>query len=162
MFRNTATAEAGEIEQGDSHGDHADLVPMSHLSLDLPAMTAGWQAELERRGIVVVLDDLGRQAVSRGDARRLFDEHREMEMRRQEVAQRIELAAIEKDRAFRAQLWTGIPADLMPPGAAPAAVMLQLDKDAQPRRQSVLQEALSHDSGLTFHSLAPTPDGDAS
>jgi hypothetical protein len=40
--------------------------------------------------------------------------------------------------------------------------MLQADKDAQPRRRSVLQEALANSEGMTFHSLAPTPEDEAS
>ena len=133
-------------------------VPLSVLELDLPAPTIGWAAGLAEKGIGTVLDDLGRLCVARVDARRLFDEHREAEVRRREVMARIERQAEEKDGEFRAQLWPGIPADLMPPGAAPAAVMLQLDKDSQPRRQSVLQEALSNSGELTYHSLAPIPE----
>jgi hypothetical protein len=51
-------------------------VPLSVLELDLPAPTIGWAAGLAERGIEVVLDDLGRLAVSRANARRLFEEKR--------------------------------------------------------------------------------------
>jgi hypothetical protein len=141
--------------------DPADLVPLSHLALDLPEPPVGWRTFLADRGIPIGSDELGRDAVSRDDARQLFTERREAEGRKREVVERNEQRAIEQDRRFRAQLWPGIPADLMPPGAAPAAVMLQANKDAQPRRRSVLQEALSNDSGLTYHSLAPTPDDES-
>jgi hypothetical protein len=32
--------------------------------------------------------------------------------------------------------------------------MLQAAKDAEPRRQSVLEEALANDSGLVYHPLS--------
>jgi hypothetical protein len=66
---------------------------------------------------------------------------------------RAEQAAIEVDQRFRASIWRGLPADHMPPGAAPAAVMLASDRDAQPKRQSPLEEALSNRGDeLIFHS----------
>jgi hypothetical protein len=133
-------------------------IPLSHLSLDLAAPAIGWAAYLAEKGMSIVLDDLGRAALPRGDARTLFVERAEAEARKREAMERIEQEAVEADARFRAQLWQGVPADLMPPGLAPAAVMLQADKDAQPRRQSVLEEALSNSGGLTFHSLAPTQD----
>lgn len=158
MFRNAAPAEAVEIEQGRSRGSDADFVPITHLSLDLPAPATGWLVELERRGIEVMVDDIGRRSVPRDVARMLIAEHAAAAVRKREAMALAEQRAIEADRAFRARLWGGVRAELMPPGASPAAVMLQLDKDSQPRRRSVLQEALSNDSGLTFHSLAPTSD----
>jgi hypothetical protein len=72
----------------------------------------------------------------------------------------MEAQAVEADRAFRSQLWGGVRADHMPPDAAPAAVMLQAAKDSQPRRQSVLQHALSREDGMTFHPLPSTPEGE--
>src|SRR5215217_685179 len=111
MFRNSATTEAGEIEQGDSHGYHLEqgdgpvhhLIPLSHLSLDLPAPAEGWPVYLSSRDIAVVTDDLGRLSISRSDAKRLFDEQAEGEVRKREVMARIERQAEEKDREFRAQ-----------------------------------------------------------
>jgi hypothetical protein len=159
MFRtNTATAEAGEIEQGDPHGDHADLVPLSHLSLDLPAPAEGWPAYLSSRDIAVVTDDLGRQAVSRGDARRLFAEQREGEARKREAMARIEQQAEAKDREFRSSLWQGLPSEYLPPGASPAAVMLQAAKDARPRRTTPLQHALQNSGELIYHPIAQTDE----
>jgi hypothetical protein len=54
-----------------------DRIPLSHLELDLPAPTTGWLIELDRRGISVITDDIGRQAISRDDARRLITEKHE-------------------------------------------------------------------------------------
>ena len=76
-------------------------VPLSVLELDLPAPTIGWAAGLAEKGIGTALDDLSRLCVARVDARRLFDEHREAEVRRREVMARIEREAEEKDREFR-------------------------------------------------------------
>ena len=49
------------------------------LKLDLLAPGEGWGAYLDSRSIPVVKDDLGRLAISRADARRLFAERREVE-----------------------------------------------------------------------------------
>jgi hypothetical protein len=132
-------------------------IPLSVLALDLPAPVDGWDLHLAGRNIEIVEDGIGRASIARADAKRLIAEERQREQLRREKAAEAERTAVEADQQRRAQLWTGIPADLMPPGAAPAAVMLQLDKDAQPRRQSVLQAALQNSGGLTYHSLAPTP-----
>jgi hypothetical protein len=134
----------------------ADLVPLSVLALDLAAPSVGgWPAYLAGRGIAVVPDDIGRLAVSRDDARRLITERREAEARGREAAER---QAVELDRQWRAQLWGGVPADHLPPGVAPAAAMLQAARDAQPRRTTPLQEALSNSGELTYHSMQTADD----
>jgi hypothetical protein len=102
---------------------------------------------------------LGRDSVSRGDARRLLDEKRESDLRQAALQRLAEREAVEADERRRAQIWQGVRADLLPPDARPAAVMLQAAKESQPRRQSVLQHALSHEDGLTYH---PLPQDDAS
>jgi hypothetical protein len=150
MFR-TATAEAVSPLTADEPA--AGLIPVSHLELDLPAPVAGWGAALIERGIEVTVDDVGRPAISRADARQLFDEHREAEDRKREVVERQEQRAIEQDRAFRAQLWGGVPADHLPVGATPASVMLAAAKDSLPRRQTPLQHALANSGELTYHPL---------
>src|SRR5215216_5761920 len=113
MFRN-ATTEAGEIEQGSYGRTSADLISLSVLQLDLAAPAEGWPAYLSSRDIAVVTDDLGRPSISRGDARQLFDERREAEARQREALAQQEQRAIEQDRKFRAQVWGGIRAELMP------------------------------------------------
>jgi hypothetical protein len=158
MFRHGAAVEAGVIEQGDPHGDHVGLIPLSHLSLDLPVPATGWLAELERRGIEVLDDDLGRPSVARGAVRMLIAEERQREQLRRDKAAAAEKAAVAADEQFRARLWAGVRADRMPSDARPSDVMLAAAKDALPRRRSVLEEALANDSGMTFHSLAPTSD----
>ena len=120
MFRTAPAAEpAHDVKIP------ADLIPISHLELDLPAPVEGWAVFLAGRGVEVTLDDIGRMSVSRGDARQLLTERRQAEVRRREKAAELERQAVEHDRQRRAQLWGGIPAYAIPPGVAPAAAMLQ-------------------------------------
>jgi hypothetical protein len=133
-------------------------IPLSVLELDLPAPRIGWAAGLAEKGVDIVTDDLGRLAVSRVDARRLFDEQREAEARKREAVARIEQQAIEKDRQRRAALPQGIPWYEVPLGltAAEAMVASDPDRDKQPKRRTVLQDALDG-GGTTMHILPPTP-----
>jgi hypothetical protein len=160
MFRNSAAAVDDLPQTGDEPA--ADLVPVSHLELDLAAPVDGWLAELERRGVEIVEDDIGRQAVARDVARMLISEHRENLARQREAVERNERLAEQRDREFRARLWGGIPADHLPIGVAPAAAMLQAAKDLQPKRMTPLQHALSNTGEMVYHSLSPVPDGDES
>ena len=80
---------------------------MSVLELELPAPGQGWAAHLADRGISITIDDIGRAAVSRSDARRLFDEKREREAQVREHAAVVERQAIEADRQWRAALAGG-------------------------------------------------------
>jgi hypothetical protein len=132
----------------------ADVIPLSHLELDLPAPVEGWAVFLAARGIEVTLDDIGRMAVARVDARQLLTERREREAEQARRRKLQEAQAVADDQIRRSQIWGGIPADHLPPGVAPAAVMLQNDRDAQPKRQSVLEHALGNSGELTFHSLS--------
>jgi hypothetical protein len=103
-------AELTEIEQGrHSHGSDADLIPLSHLALDLSEPADGWTVWLSDRGVAISFDDLGRRAIRRGDAKELLDQQRQNEIRQQDHAARVEAEAIEKDREFRAALSPGIP-----------------------------------------------------
>jgi hypothetical protein len=127
------------------------LVPISILELDLPTAPAvGWPAYLAEKGITVLTDDLGRLCVARGDAKRLFDEHREAVARRREVMARNEQKAIEADRLQRAQIWGGVRADSLPVGVSAGDAMAQAAKDAQPKRQSPMEEAFSGKS-MVYH-----------
>ena len=51
------------------------LIPLSVLQLDLAEPGEGWHVYLANRGIEIVAYDLGRQSVTRGDAKLLFEEH---------------------------------------------------------------------------------------
>jgi hypothetical protein len=157
MFRtNTAPVEAGEIERRDPGPDH-DLVPLSHLKLDLPDQS-DWHAYLAGRNIEIVEDDLTRPAIARGAARMLLAEERQREQLRREKAAEAERQAVEADERRRASIWRGLPSEYLPVGASPAAAMLAADRDARPKRTTPLQEALAGES-LTYHPLAQT-DGE--
>jgi hypothetical protein len=47
----------------------------------------------------------------------------------------------------------GVPADRLPPDVLPAVAMLQAARDNEPRRRSVLEEALTKDSDLVYHRI---------
>jgi hypothetical protein len=68
-----------------------------------------------------------------------------------------EQEAAEADAAWRATLPRGLPVSAIPEGASYGDVVRQAEKDAQPRRRSMLEESLAGQA-MTFHSLAPTPD----
>ena len=155
MFRSTDTPV---VEPAPDVKVPADLVPLSHLELDLAAPVEGWPSFLAARGVEITLYDIGRMSISRGEARTLLVEQREREARGREKAAEVDRAAIEAYRSWRAGVWGGVPADRMPPGVAPAAVMLQASRDDRPRRTSPLEEALSNSEELTFHSIHTVPD----
>ena len=129
-----------------------NLVPLSHFALDHPQPPEGWANFLGRRAIKFLPDDLGRDCIRRQDARRLLDERRADELRAAKHRQVAEAEAVEADRLRMAQIWKGVSADQMPVGATPASVMLAAAKDAQPKRRTPLEEALSNDGGITYHS----------
>ncbi len=85
----------------------AEPVPLSVLELDVAAPSVGWDAFLAERAIPLLVDDLGRDAVSRDNARLLLAEHRVQqaaaEARRRAVREEQERKAVEADRAFRVQ-----------------------------------------------------------
>lgn len=86
--------------------------------------------------------DIGRLSISRGNARRLFDERREAEARKAEMRAESEKRAVEADRQWRSQLPRGVPWYEVPDGVLPVVAMTAADRAAQPRRLSPLQEAL--------------------
>jgi hypothetical protein len=132
--------------------EYPPTVPLSHLALDLPSPVEGWPAFLGARGIAIVPDDLGRDAIPRQAARRLLDEKREQELRQAALARLAEQQAVEADELRRASIWKGVPAAALPPDALPSSVMLQAVKESRPKRTSVLEDSLSG-SGTVFHSL---------
>jgi hypothetical protein len=54
-----------------------------------------------------VVDDIGRFAVARSDAKALISERRQAEARAREVAAQQEAKFIEADRVARSQIWAG-------------------------------------------------------
>jgi hypothetical protein len=154
MFRSTVTAEPAPVDVVVP----ADLIPLSVLTLDLPEPSGGWVAYLASRDLEVMTDDIGRPAITRADARQLILEKQEGEARAREVAERNERNAIELDQQFRARLWQGQPWYETPMGVSPAEAWAQAEKDAQPKRTSPLQEALSNSGGLVYHPLPSAPN----
>ena len=129
-------------------------IPLSVLALDLDQQPAnGWAAYLAGHGISIAFDDLGRRCISRADAKRLLDEKRQAEIRRQDLSARLEQEAVEKDRAFRASLPRGAAWYEVPAGVRPATAMLQQAKDAEPRRTPSQVEWLFglQDTGGVIH-----------
>jgi hypothetical protein len=106
-------------------------VPLSQLGLDVPAPPAGWAFELERRGIPIMLDEIGRPSISRDAARDLLTEHRENEARMARHREELERQAIASDRRFRARLSPGVPAAAIPAGVAPAQALMEAEQNAQ-------------------------------
>jgi hypothetical protein len=132
--------------------EYPPTVPLSVLALDLAEPVEGWHSFLAAKVIKIIPDDLGRDCVSRGDARRLLDEKREADLRQAALRRLAEQEAVEADEARRAQIWKGVPASALPADASPASVMLQAAKESRPKRTSVLEESLSG-GGMVFHSL---------
>lgn len=139
-----------------------DPIPLSELARDLPAPVGGWAAELERRGVVVFEDDLGRPAVDRAAARALFAEARAAEVRAARKRQLLEEQLIAADEARRAALPKGIPAGMLPEGSAGLAMMLADPERQRGRRESVLEHSLSNPAGaIIYHTVEGNPTAEA-
>jgi hypothetical protein len=137
------------------------LIPLSVLALDLDTPAQGWAAHLATRDIEIVLDDLGRAAVTRTDARRLFVGRAEHEAKRAEFLAAADRQAEEFDRQWRAQLGVGIPASAIPAGMSYAEAMFanELNSHAyQPRRRSMAEDLFDNSGELVFHPTISTPD----
>src|SRR5215212_11085054 len=112
-----------------------------------------WLPYLAERDVPVLTDAVGRDSVLSSDARALLAEFLEAAATQREAAarhrERLEHEAEEQDRVRRSQIWKGVPASSFPDGVSAASVMVQAIRDSQPKRQSVLQEALSPRDGVT-------------
>jgi hypothetical protein len=151
MFRSTTPVAEP------AHGvvvPEGDVIALSVLQLDLPQPPEGWPAFLGRRGVAIVPDSLGRDAIGHDAARRLLDERRADELRRARRLAVAEAEAVEADRVKFAQIWRGVSADAIPVGVQPATAMLQAAKDAQPKRSTPLEEAFSNSPGMAYHQFS--------
>ena len=140
-----------------------DLIPLSHLGLELDTTPNGWVLHLERRGIAVLTDDIGRRAISRSDAKQLLDEKHAEDVRKAKLRAVQEREAVEADRAWRAQLGQGVSAAALAAGMSYAEAVHAAELASQPYRPrtSVAEDLLDNGgSGLTFHSLGPVSDGE--
>jgi hypothetical protein len=126
-------------------------IPLAVFELDYPTPPLGWAAELGRRGVAIVLDDIGRPSIPRAAARDLLTEHRENEARKARLREEIERRAIAADEARRAALPKGIPAGAVPEGVSAGQLMMLSDPMQGSRRQSVLEHALEHPAGAIVY-----------
>ena len=120
------------------------LVPLSVLSLDLDPPPEGWTDYLSARNVAVELDDIGRLAITRSDARQLFDEHREAEVRAAELRAKQEQALVEQSRQMLASLPKGTPW-WKAVGLSAAEAMMMGEHANRPKsvHQQLLEDALS-------------------
>jgi hypothetical protein len=121
-----------------------DLIPLSVISLDLDAPPGGWTDYLSARNVAVELDDIGRLAITRVDARKLLDERREAEARAAELRAKQEARLIEPDQRSRAQLPKGTPW-YKAVGLSAVEAMMQAEHANRPRsvHQQLLDDALA-------------------
>lgn len=120
-------------------------VPLAELERDLGgAPSEGWSQFLGRRAVSLQPDDLGRDCVSRHDARLLLDEAREHELKRRKLLALQEAEFIEQDELRRAQLPKGTPW-YEAVGLSAVEAMMQSDYANKPRsvRQQLLDDALA-------------------
>lgn len=92
--------------------EEVELIPITHLSLDVTEPVAGWELDLFERGVEIVDDDFGRPCVRREVLGELLREEREL------------LARIENESAAapeRPPVAAGLPA--LRDGSPMAAVM---------------------------------------
>jgi hypothetical protein len=135
------------------------LIPLSVLALDLAeAPASGWAAFLAGQGISIEFDDVGRRAISRGDAKKLLDQQRQAEIRRQDQLARLEQEAVEKDRARRALLPKGLAWHDVPVGMTAAEAMFAGDPDRRPRRKSAAASFLDGDAMVMHPIREPLED----
>jgi hypothetical protein len=92
--------------------------------------------------------------VSLAAARQLFDEHRENEQRKREMAARNEAAAVLRDQQFRAALPRGLPWYELPDGVSFAEAAAAAEAAEHPRRTPTRGEWLFDETDtMVFHSL---------
>ena len=139
--------------------DPADLVPLADLAAEgfgygsryVKTPPDAIDALAHQLGDQVILDDIGRRCVTRSTAGRMFTERAEAERRQREVQDRNEAQLYATPSANVPR--RGVPADRIPSDVLPAAAMLQAARDNEPRRRSVLEEALDNDESLTYHPI---------
>jgi hypothetical protein len=99
-------------------------------------------------------DWAGRPCITWSVAAELLESLRaEAARRREEIEERL----IAADAARRASLPAGIPAGMVPEGMSAGLLMMAADPMQGPRRESVLEHALSNRGGAVYHPL-PAPE----
>jgi hypothetical protein len=135
-----------------------DLIALSVLGLELDEPGEGWVINLERRGIEVTFDDIGRRAISRSDAATLIGEQRELEVKKVEIAARQEQRFLEAEALRQAGLFRGVAWYEIGDGGPAPAIILQSAKDADPRRRSLTEDFLGGRDSVVFHPYDPSED----
>jgi hypothetical protein len=137
----------------------ADLIALSEVELELGRPTEGWAGFLSSRGISIVVDDIGRLAIARTDAKLLFVERAQVEARGREVMAERERQFVEADKAFREGLPHGVSWDQIPLGVSPSAALLATAKAEQPRRRSLVDDFYNRPTPNAIpQTFGPTPD----
>jgi hypothetical protein len=157
--------------KGNEMGDNylkvpaGEPVPLSVLALDLDgAPIGGWTVWLAERGIAVAFDDIGRPAINRADAKRLLDVQRQDQIRKQDLAARLEQEAVEADRAWRATLNKGIPWYALPAGVSYGQAVAEAEAAEaaeQPRRVPSRAEWLFGETDTMVYHEFPAEDESA-
>jgi hypothetical protein len=93
------TDEGREIAHRVAKQFLTELIPLSHLALDVDEPIEGWESFFVERGIEIVTDDVGRRSVSREVLAELLAEQREHEAR-----------VFDRPELDRAPVGVGIPA----------------------------------------------------
>jgi hypothetical protein len=153
MFRHNTdvVAEARSAHADLELPEAADLVPISHLALDLPDQS-DWPAYLAGRNIEIVEDAIGRASITAGAARMLIAEERQREQLRQDQLARIEAEVVAADELRQARIFRGIRVDEIPEGMSAAQYMMAGDPDLAPQRKSAVAEFLDGDS-MVMHPI---------
>ncbi len=103
-----------------------ELIPISHLALELPSPGVDWAHYLRGRGIEVTVDYAGRPAVSCAVVKQLIQEKNDAEAKAREVA------AV-RDAEFERQRQANLPKGLawweVPVGMSPAEAMVAAGGD---------------------------------
>jgi hypothetical protein len=146
MFRSPAVEPASEVVVPCDHP-----VPLTQLELDLGVPPESWLIYLGRRAIAIIPDDLGRDSVSRSDARRLLLEKREHQLRVARQQAVWEAEQIELDQSFRASLPRGLPVSAFAGDMSYGDLVAAEEAAGVPRRRSLMEESLSGQSGQ-YHS----------
>jgi hypothetical protein len=83
--------------------------------------------------VKIVPDNIGRDSIACGDAKRLLDAQREHELRNAARAKMREQEAIECDQQWRASLPKGTAWYDIPAGMSPAEYMTAMERENRPR-----------------------------
>jgi hypothetical protein len=114
-----------------------ELIPLSHLSLDLSEPISGWPAIFAERGVEIVLDDLGRPSVPRQVLGELLAESQEREARVLEDQRRRDAERADSKVPAGVPAIDGSPYEAM---VAAGGVVLPSEEFGRPRPDFLAEE----------------------